>query len=67
MPTGAVYINSLYSERKLIARKNFDSKEEFANFIYNYLNENSKDEYEIVSFDYEIDNEIIYTEDLEEF
>lgn len=66
MPTGAVYINSLYSERKLIAQKNFDSKEEFANFIYNYLNENSKDEYGIVSFDYEIDNEIIYTEDLQE-
>lgn len=66
LPTGAIFINSLDSERKFIASRKFDSKEEFENFIYNYLNENSRNNYGIVSIDYEENGEIIYTEDFKE-
>lgn len=63
LPTGAVWINLLNGEKEFITNADFNSEDEFANFIYNYLNDNDSYRDGVLSIEYTKDNETIYKED----
>ena len=64
LPTGAVYITLRNGEEVFVTNADFEKEEEFANFIYNYLSDNS-DKYEsgIYQMKYVKDNETIFSDD----
>ena len=63
LPTGAVWFNLLNGEKEFITNADFNSEDEFANFIYNYLNDNDSYRDGVLSIEYTKDNETIYKED----
>lgn len=63
LPTGTVWFNLLNGEKEFITNADFNSEDEFANFIYNYLNDNDSYRDGVSSIEYTKDNETIYKED----
>lgn len=63
LPTGAVWINLSNGEKEFITNADFNSENEFGNFIYNYLDKNDSYKDSVSSIEYTKDNETIYKED----
>lgn len=63
LPTGSVYITMLDGEKRFITNADFESANEFGNFIYDFLYKNVDYDVGVYSFEYTKDNKTIYIEE----
>ena len=61
LPTGAVYKILVNGEKVLIDNADFDSSDEFGNYVYNYL-EKSTGISDIDTIQYIVEDEIVFEE-----